>query len=150
AYVAGSAKIYNQGYAKDGASLADSIVTSTGAKIGYEKAEDGKIPGCFEYLSYVEFKVKPQFAKQADFTMSKTVRMKGDTTSSESFDAKSGNTVQYLILYRNSGEEQQEDVTMRDKLPAGMSYVNGTANLSFGSDPNTAHKLSDNITGQGV
>ncbi|HRQ87092.1 MAG TPA: hypothetical protein PLY16_03195, partial [Candidatus Saccharibacteria bacterium] len=93
AYVAGSAEVWNNGYAKTGKSLPDSIVTSTGALVGYNSA-DGNVPGCFEFVNYVYFKVKPQFA--SDFTVNKLVSKHGENKWVDSYKAKSGETVDYL------------------------------------------------------
>ena len=150
-YVPGSARIYNNGYAAggNGQAMPDSIVTSAGAKVGYEKAGDGIVPGCFKYLSYVEYTVKPQVAS-GDFEMSKTVRKAGETTWSETVATKPGDKVQYRIKYQNKGTVQQDNVTVRDTLPTGVSYVPGSSKLYLASDPNTARPLSDNVTKTGV
>ena len=144
AYVPGSAKIYNNATGQAGRAVSDSIVNGSGALVGYN-ANDGKVPGCFQYASYVTFKVKPQFAQSAEFDMSKVVRKAGTTTWSESVAAKSGETVQYRIKYTNTGKVQQNNVVVRDTLPAGVSYVAGSTKLYLGSDPTNARAVSDNI-----
>jgi len=144
AYVPGSAKIYNNVTGTAGRAVSDTIVNGSGALVGYN-ANDGKVPGCFQYASYVTFKVKPQFAQPATFDMSKVVRKSGTTTWSESVAAKPGDTVQYRIKYTNTGKVQQNNVVVRDTLPAGVSYVPGSTNLYLGSDPLNARKVSDNI-----
>lgn len=151
AYVAGSARIYNNGYAAGGGGqpLPDSIVTSAGAVLGYEKAGDGIIPGCFKYLSYVEYKVKPQFAPTTEFEVAKTVRKSGTTTWGETAAVAPGDTVQYRIKYSNTSTVQQNDVVVRDTLPAGVSYVTGTTKLYNNLFPN-GKAMSDNITGAGI
>ena len=128
-YVAGSAEIYNNGYAAGGAgkSLPDSIVTSNGALIGYN-GPDGKVPGCFEYANYVYFKVKPQFPKE-DFTVVKDVRKDGTTTFADSTNANAGDTLNYRVLYKNTGNLPQNNVSLKDKLPAGIDYVPGSVRI---------------------
>lgn len=148
AYVAGSAEIYNNGYAKNGASLPDSIVTSTGALVGYN-GPDGVVPGCFQYANYVYFKVKPQFAPQSEFTMSKMVSKHGENKWVESYKAQPGETVDFLVQYKNTGETQQDDVTFRDTLPAGMSYVNGSTKYGNNRYP-TGITATDDITTKGI
>lgn len=147
AYVPGSAEIWNNGYAKTGKSLPDSIVTSTGALVGYNKA-DGNVPGCFEFVNYVYFKVKPQFG--LDFSVNKLVSKHGENKWVDNYHAKPGEKVDYLIEYRNTGDTQQNDVTIRDTLPKGMSYVNGST--LYGTSANPAGvKASDNIAnGTGI
>lgn len=152
AYVAGSARIYNNGYAANGgASLPDSIVTSAGAKMGYAAAGDGIIPGCFKYLSYVEFTVKPQFAPTttSDFTVAKTVSKHDAFAWGETYAAQPGELVDFRIKYSNTGSTQQDNVIVKDTLPAGLSYVAGTTKLYNSVNPN-GKALSDNVTTNGV
>lgn len=141
AYVPGSAEIWNNGYAKNGASLPDSIVTSTGAQVGYEGA-NGKVPGCFQYANYVYFKVKPQFG--SNFTFTKEVSKHGENKWVENYKAQPGEVVDYLLEYKNTGDSQQNDVTFRDTLPAGMTYVAGSTIFGNANYP-AGKKASDNI-----
>lgn len=148
-YVGGSLKYENNSFGATGIALPESIFTSAGAKLGYDKL-DGKIPGCFQYAGYVSFKVKPQFASVSQFTMSKMVSKHGDNKWVESYTAKPGETVDYLIQYKNVGDAQHNDVTIRDTLPVGMSYVAGST--VYGNSKNPAGvKASDNIAnGTGI
>lgn len=143
AYVTGSAEIWNNGYAKNGASLPDSIVTNTGALIGYN-GPDGVVPGCFQYANYVYFKVKPQFAPENKFETNKQVRLAGDTEWKESVNAKIGDTVEYQIKYQNTGETVQNNVVIKDFLPKGLSYIKGSTYLKNGNNP-TPKNVSDNL-----
>lgn len=145
AYVAGSAHIYNNATGQAGRTVSDSIVDGSGALIGYS-SNDGKVPGCFQYASYVTFKVKPQFAQPADFTVTKSVRKAGTTSWSSSLAASTGESIQYRVIYTNTGKVQQNNVVLRDTLPAGVSYVAGSTKLYLGSDPSTARPMSDNLT----
>jgi uncharacterized repeat protein (TIGR01451 family) len=148
AYVAGSATYYNNVFGKTGAKLSDSIVTNQGALVGYDKL-DGKVPGCFQYSGYVSFKVKAQVAQTANHTVTKEVSKHGANQWVENYAAKPGETVDYLIQYKNVGQAQTDNVMISDKLPAGESYVAGSTVLG-----NTLHpaglKASDNITGAGI
>ncbi len=149
-YVAGSAKIYNNGYAAGGSgkSLPDSIVTSAGALIGYNAA-DGKVPGCFQYANYITFKIKPQFAPTTTFEVAKTVSEHNKFNWVENVNAKPGDTVDYRIKYKNTGEIQQNNVVVKDALPANVSYIAGTSKLYNALFPN-GKTLSDNVTKGGV
>lgn len=148
AYVPGSARIYNNATGPSGRAVSDSIVNGGGTQIGYE-ANNGELPGCLQYASYVYFKVKPQFAPSTDFTVSKQVRMAGTKTWSESLAVKTGDTVEYIIGYQNKGKIQQNNVTFRDTLPAGMTYVPGST-LVYNT-ANNGVKISDNlVTSTGV
>ncbi len=151
AYVSGSLKYENNVFGAAGIALPESIFTSAGALLGYDKL-DGRIPGCFEYAAYVTFQVKPQFAETqvSEFTMSKMVSKHGDNKWVESYAAKPGETVDYLIQYKNVGDVQQDNVTFRDTLPVGMTYVAGSTIYGNSKTP-AGVKASDNIAnGTGI
>ena len=143
AYVNGSAQIFNNGYATSGQPLPDSIVTSSGALIGYN-GPDGVVPGCFQYANYVYFKVKPQFAPTDSFTTTKQVRKLGDTNWSKSVTANIGDTLQYLITYKNTGAVNEYNVIVNDTLPQGITYVPGSTVLTNNTYP-TGKTVSDNL-----
>ena len=151
-YVLGSAKYYNNVFGKygvgSGVKLPDTLVTSTGATLGYDKL-DGNIPGCFQYAGVVVFHVKPQFAAKQDFTMQKLVSKHGDNKWVENYSAQPGETVDYLLSYQNTGDTQQNNVTFRDTLPAHMNYVAGSAKFGNSQHP-SGTPASDNVTGVGV
>ncbi len=79
-------------------------------------------------------------------SVDKYVRIKGDTEWKRSITAKPGETVQYEIAYKNTGNSVQTDVVARDQLPAGMTYVAGSALLKNTNFPN-ATQISDAIVG---
>lgn len=146
AYVEGTAKYYNT---KDGKLRyftldKNNLFTSTGALLGYDQM-DGKILGCSEYSGYVTFRVKAQFAETVKIEVNKEVKILGTDTWSEQVTAKSGETVRYRIHVKNTGNTTLKNVILRDILPTGLTYVNGSTTLV-----NTAHKdgvaLSDKLT----
>lgn len=144
AYVSKSLIFENNAIGKDGGvALSESIFTSTGAKLGYTKL-DGNIPGCIQYAGYVSFTVKPQFAKTNSFTMSKMVSKHGDNKWVESYKAQPGETIDYLIQYKNTGQTQQDNVTVRDTLPVGETYVTGSTTYGNSKYPSGV-AASDNI-----
>lgn len=143
AYVSNSLKYENNHFGANGTSLSESIFTSTGVKLGYDKL-DGNIPGCFQYSAYVTFDVTPQFGGTSKFTMSKMVSKHGANKWVESYTAQPGEVVDFLIQYKNVGETQHDDVTVRDTLPAGMTYVKDSTTFGNSVTPNGA-KASDNI-----
>ncbi len=141
-YVPNSATIHSFGKV-DGMKLSDNIVTS-GATLGYN-ALDGKIPGCNEFAGYVTFRIK---ADQPNFDFSKQVRTAGTTTWGESVAAKNGDTVDYQLEYKNTGTTQQNNVTLKDKLPKGLDYIKGSTYLINASNPSPKN-VSDNIVTEG-
>ncbi|TAL14548.1 DUF11 domain-containing protein [Patescibacteria group bacterium] len=144
AYEAGSAQIWNNGYATTGQPLPDSIVTSAGALVGYY-GPDGRVPGCFQFASYVYFKVKPQFAPVDKFETTKQVRKLGDTNWSKSVTVNPGDTLQYQITYKNAGEVNEYNVVVNDTLPAGITYVPGSSVLTNTSFPAPGKTVSDSV-----
>ena len=148
AYVAGSARLYNNAFGQTGAQLSDGIVTDAGAQLGYDKL-DGIIPGYMQYAGYVTFKVKVQGPQTTNFTMSKLVSKHGENKWVESYAAQPGETVDYLIQYKNTGDTQQDNVVARDTLPTGETYVDGSTILGNSKTPAGA-KISDNVTKGGV
>lgn len=150
AYIEGSATVYNNGYAKGGSGkpFSDAMVTKQGAKLGYKKEGDGKIPGCMKYINYVYFKVKPQFAKEPNFSVTKKVSHAGKNQFKDSIEAKSGDKIDYAIEFRNTGEVQLDDVVLKDQLPAHVSYVPGSSKLINSQNAAPGKQLSDNIVSQ--
>ncbi len=148
AYQAGSARLYNNAFGQAGAQLSDGIVTDAGAPLGYDKL-DGIIPGCMQYAGYVTFKVKVEAPQSTNFTMSKLVSKHGENKWVESYAAQPGETVDYLIQYKNTGDTQQDNVVVKDTLPAGETYVDGSSVLGNTKTPDGA-KISDNVTKGGV
>ncbi len=146
-YINGSATMYNNA-TPTGTPVSDSIVTNAGAPVGYD-AMNGTLPGCFHYSGYVSFKVKIQAPETTNFTVSKSVSKHGDNKWVENYTAQPGETVDYLIEYKNTGSTQQDDVVLKDKLPAGMEYVAGSTKFGTKEQPNGA-QASDNITKDGI
>lgn len=146
AYVHGSARVYNSGYAKggEGKPFSDNMITKSGAKLGFEKEGDGKIPGCFKYINYVYFNVKPQFAKKPDFTVTKKVSPADKKQFVDSMKADKGDKIQYMIEYRNTGQVQMDNVVIHDTLPEHVTYVPGTTKLLNNKHPQ-GKQLSDNL-----
>lgn len=126
------------------------VFSTPGVKLGYTSM-NGEIPGCFQYAGYLTFIVTPQFATPDDFTVSKQVRKSGATTWSENVTAKSGETVEFLLKYANTGSKQHDNVTYFDKLPAGLEYVQGSATYSFiRNGKQEIHTATNNVTTTGV
>lgn len=131
--VSGSAKIFNLG-ATNGATLPDSILT-TGTPLGFDSL-NGVLPGCNEFAGYVTFKIKADYV---DFSVDKTVSKAGANQYGESVSVNAGEKVDFKINYVNKGSMQQDNVILKDTLPAGLTYVPGTTHIS---NENTGNKWS--------
>lgn len=149
AYISGSAKFENNVFGPNGINLPESLFTSTGARLGYSSL-DGRIPGCMRFAGYVSFRVRPQFAPTSSFVMNKRVSTHGANQWSKNVTAKPGDTVDFMIEYRNTGSTRQDNVTIRDTLPAGLTYVPGSTRFGNSQHPNGV-SASDNVTnGTGI
>ncbi len=148
-YQTGSLKYENNAFGAAGTPISESVFSSTGALLGFDKL-DGKIPGCLHYAGYLTFTVTPQFGGTSNFDMSKQVRKDGDTNWSKSVNVNLGDTVNYLISYKNTGDDIADNVLFRDQLPAGMTYVPGTTVLRNGTNPVGLTLNDDLTTGTGV
>ena len=149
AYVSGSLKYENNAFGAAGTPLSESIFTSAGTKLGYDKL-DGKIPGCFQYDGYVTFKVKPQFAEETNFTLTKMVSKKGEAKWSENYVAQPGEVVDFILAYKNTGAVKHDDVTFRDTLPTGLSYEANSNTWSNASTQNNKVANNDLTNGKGI
>ena len=144
-YIEGSALFENNVW-KNGITLSDSLVTSTGVKLGYDKL-DGNLPGCYQYSGVVTFKVKPVFENTS---IIKQVRKQGDKDWKKAIDAKVGDTVEYRIHYKNLNDGNVANVVVNDSLPTNMEYVKGTTRLIRASLPNGATYSEDKLLTDGV
>lgn len=144
-YIEGSAFFENNVW-KNGINLSDSLVTSNGVKLGYDKL-DGNLPGCYQYAGYVGFKVKPVFENTS---IIKQVRKQGDKDWKKAIDAKVGDTVEYRIHYKNLNDGNVANVVVNDSLPTNMEYVKGTTRLIRADLPNGATYSEDKLLTDGV
>lgn len=144
AYIPGSLQYENNHYGSAGTSLPESIFTSAGAKLGYDQL-NGVIPGCFKYAGYVSFKVKAQVTQELNYNVTKKVSKHGENKWVESYKAQPGETVDYIINYKNTGTAQNDGVTFRDTLPEGMTYVPGSTKWYNASHQEGVAATSDNL-----
>lgn len=142
-YVPDSAVITSNG-AVNGTKMPETLYT-TGAALGFS-ALDGKLPGCNEFAGYVVFKVK---VDQPNFEVTKTVSEKGKNTYQETLAAKAGSEVEYKIHYKNTGTTVQNDVVIKDVLPAGVSYVAGSTQVSNAASNNQWKATTNNEVTKG-
>lgn len=143
-YVPASAIIHSGG-AVNNSILSDSLFSANGTFLGYS-ALNGILPGCADYAGYVIYKIK---VDQPAFTLTKEVANGGQNNWAKSVQAQPGSTVDYRITYKNNGTTDQNNVTIKDVLPAGQSYVPGSTKLTNNSNPNGL-KVSDNVVGAGI
>lgn len=143
-YVPGSAVVTSNG-AVNGAVMPNNMFT-TGAPLGYDSL-NGVLPGCNQYAGYVVFKLK---VDQPNFTVVKQVSVDGGKTWNTSATANAGDTIQYRVIYTNTGTTQQDNVTLSDVLPKNVSYVNGSALIANSVTGGKYQSTSDGITTTGL
>ena len=149
AYVSGSARYENNVFGSGGVQLPDSIVTNTGAKLGYDKL-DGKIPGCMQYAGYVTILVKPQFAEKPSISLEKTVRKSSDKTWTESVTVNPEEEVEFQIHAKNTGTAAIDNLVLRDVLPNGLTYVENSAVLYNTNNPSGTSAGNNLTKGSGI
>ena len=143
-YVSGSAKFTSNGKI-NGQTLPDTLFT-TGANLGYD-AQDGTVPGCAQYSGYVIFQIR---VDQPNFTVKKQVSVdNGKTWVDDSVEAKAGSTILYRIVYQNTGTNQQDNVSLDDKLPKGVTYVPGSTLIANSTTGGQYKSTKDGVTTNG-
>ena len=143
-YVPASAKITSGG-AVNGKTLSESLFSTTGTFIGYNEL-NGILPGCADYAGYVVYKLK---VDQPNFDVTKDVSVSGEAKYSDQVNSKAGAKVDYKISYKNTGTTDQKDVTIKDVLPKGISYVPGSTKITNNANPNGL-AVGDGITANGI
>ncbi|HSX14388.1 MAG TPA: hypothetical protein VLE72_00555 [Candidatus Saccharimonadales bacterium] len=83
-------------------------------------------------------------------SITKQVRKVGDTTWHTDINANAGDTVEYLITFKNEGNTVLNNVIVGDNLPPHETYVNGTTMLKNGANPNGIKITNDNIANGGI
>jgi uncharacterized repeat protein (TIGR01451 family) len=78
------------------------------------------------------------------FEISKDVRKAGDETWKQDVDVEYGDTIQYRIIVKNTGETDLKNVVVKDKRPTGVDYVSGT--LKVNGQASTADLFKDGVT----
>ncbi len=143
-YVAGTAKIYNNG-ATNGQSLGDtSLFSSSGMPLGFDSL-NGDLPACNNYSGYITFDFT---AVQPNFNFTKSVSLDGNNWQGN-VTANHGATVQYKLAYDNTGNAEQDEVTLRDTLPTGVTFIPGSVKLYNALYPN-GETENDAISSNGL
>ncbi|MDB5183350.1 MAG: exported protein of unknown function [Candidatus Saccharibacteria bacterium] len=132
-YVDNSAKIFNNGATNGQAINENALFSSTGTPLGFDSL-NGDLPACDHYSGYITFDFT---AVAPNFTFVKNVRPTGTGADAwkPNLTVNQGTTVDYKLSYDNTGNTAQNDVTLRDKLPAGVTFIPGSAKLYNGNFP---------------
>lgn len=150
-YIWGSAHLENNGLGQHRSiKVSNDIVTraSTGGILVDFDTLDGSIPGGYTYDSFVGIRVKAVF--DTEFLVSQEVRLADATEWQDSIEAKTGDTIELQIEYRNLRQVQQNDVTVRAVLPSGLEYIPGTTKLFCSNRPSGNTITEDNVANTGI
>ncbi len=128
-YVDNSATIYNGGKL-NGTKLSEALFSQNGLYIGYNKL-NGYIPGCAEYSGHIIYRVR---AEQVGASVSKSASLDG-VNFSKTVEPKPGDVVTYKVEFANTGTTDLTNVTFHDKLPKGVTLLEGTTVLTNISNP---------------
>ncbi len=140
-YVPGSAIAYNNAHPGTTVKVSDSIVT-TGAPVGYNQM-DGNLPGCLEFANVITIKLKVKMSKPG-YMIDKKVAIPGQAWT-QSVTAKPGDSVNYSIEFKNTGNTPIENVVVRDQLPKDMTIVPGSTKIYNVNNPNGLIDNSDAV-----
>lgn len=126
-YVAGSAKLHKDGASIPLTSAQEQALLGSGVNIG-------DIKGCFEFVQEITFRMK---VKMPRYTITKQVALPGEKAADwrETATVKEGDTVSWLITFKNMGATELKNVKIVDEIPAGLTVVPGTVKLVNGNYP---------------
>lgn len=141
-YVQGSAKIYND-WKTNGSVMPSNLFTEEGTLLGLNTL-NGIIPGCEEYHGVVSYVLQ---AEELGGAVDKTVSKDG-ITYAESVAIAPNEEVYFKIAIQNTGDVALTNATIKDSLPAGLTLVPGSVQLSA-NNSTVLESLSDNILSTG-
>lgn len=147
-YVANSATIYSKG-AVNGQKLNSNEFLTSGALIGYN-ALDGKVPGCNQFAGYVTYDFVVESVNKPNFTIAKTVSLHDKKQFGENVNTTDNQIVDFKLVYTNTGNTTQKDVIIKDILPTGLTYVEGSTLVANKNSNGKPVKVSDNIVTTGI
>lgn len=102
---------------------------------------------CFNYEANVTILAR---VKTPAVSITKQVRVLGEKEWKTENTAKAGDTLEYLISYKNEGNTTLNQVIIADNMPANVTYVPGTTMIKNASNPTGTKVNSDNITKGGI
>jgi uncharacterized repeat protein (TIGR01451 family) len=134
-YVPGSARYYNSAFGADGAAVADSVVTAQGAPLGYS-ALDGVMPGGSKYSGTLLLTVRPVYPSESSIQLDMSARLDGDGTDNwrKKVQAALGDVINFQIHFTNTTDIVKKQVIIKNSLPEGLSYVEGSTTLVNGGN----------------
>ncbi len=142
-YVPGSAKIGTNRMKNQ--PVPTNLFSEKGVLLGYDKL-NGLVPGCTQYFGYIYYRIK---IDKPAFDISTQVAITDSNYFKNSLECKLGAFVDTMISYSNTGTTMQKDVVIKNDLPKGLEYVEGSTILVNYGLPR-GKILSDNLITKGV
>lgn len=138
-YIPGTAyRRFNNGSAWQTVQIPD-IVTTTGYVIPQLKP-------CWDFQETITVQAR---VKAPVFTVDKYVKLEGDKEWLREVNVKPGDKLAYMIAFKNVSNVTLTKVLVRDSFPPQLDYVEGSATLTNGSNPNGIN-ASDNLINGGT
>lgn len=131
------------------------IGTSDKMNIVTEKISDSVVAGgyvipevkpCWEFQETITVQAR---VKAPVFTVDKFVKIEGEKDWKTSISAKAGDKLAYMIAIKNVSNVTLTKMLVRDSFPPKLDYLEGSAVLTNGSNPNGI-KASDNLINGGT
>ncbi len=129
----------NQNWVTD--SLPDSVVTGS----GFTTIEDAQ--PCDNFAATITFQAR---VKAPVVSITKQVRVEGETEWKTKNTAQPGDVLEYLITVKNEGNVTLNNLVIGDNLPARVTYIADTTKLANASFPQGTSISSNNVTAGGI
>jgi uncharacterized repeat protein (TIGR01451 family) len=102
---------------------------------------------CFNFEASVTFFAR---VKIPGVSLTKQVRKAGETQWKFENTARAGETLEYQMTIRNTGNTVVNNIILADQLPQGVTYVPGSTFIKDGNNPGGVPSQSDTITQGGI
>ncbi len=121
--------------------ISDAVTGANGVLVG------PNLQPCFNFESTVTVMAR---VKANGVSITKQVRKVGDSAWVTQMNANPGDTIQYMITFKNEGNTVLNNVIVGDNLPPHETYVAGTTMLKNGNNPSGVKIANDNIANGGI
>ena len=143
-YVDGSARFINESMGS--IDLANDVITS-GVPLGYDRF-DGKIPGGFNYRSFITIQIETHYSVKSKLSVS--ARLKGTQTWTKEVHANVGDEIEIRIEFKNFLSDMVNDVMIKDILPKNLEYILQSTLLYNANHQKGVQVVEDTITTSGI
>lgn len=101
--------------------------------IGSHGLNIGSINGCWEFAGFVTFGFRAKEKVAPSLTLTKNVRneSRGETSFADHTNGKTGDNVEFKIDVTNGGADALSDAILKDNLPSGLTFENGSLSGSI-------------------